>query len=94
MVKGVNKTIIEVANTESKYFERILFIVNSEACSLGEKKLKQEAQNILKKYNIDSESYEPLRHMYIKRKEKRIRSVVLGCSILILAILSTIWLIL
>lgn len=89
MVKGVNKTIIEVANTENKYFERILFIVNSEASSLGDKKLKQEAQNILSKYAFNDESTTNLRNLYKKRK-RNISIALLSCSVLIIAILTII----
>ncbi len=89
LVKGVNKTIIEVANTENEYFERILFIVNSDALSLGDKKLKQEAQNILGKYEFNNVSTTPLRKLYIKRK-RNILIASVSCSVLIIAIFAII----
>lgn len=44
MLKGVNKQILEITNTESPYFEKIIFFVRPE--SLGETKytLQTEAE--------------------------------------------------
>lgn len=43
MIKGVNKQILEVTNTDSPYFERIIYFVRPESQSLGEQKLHNEA---------------------------------------------------
>lgn len=43
MIKGVNKQILEVTNTDSPYFERIIYFVRPESQSLGEQKLHSEA---------------------------------------------------
>lgn len=48
MIKGVNKQILEVTNTESKYFERIIFFVRPESQHLGEYKLQSEAVKLSK----------------------------------------------
>lgn len=49
MLKGINKQILEVTNTESPYFERIVFFVRPEKCAVPETRLKQEAESISKK---------------------------------------------
>lgn len=90
LVKGVNKTVIEVMNTENRYFERILFIVSSDASGISEKKLKKEAQNILNKYEITKSDNLPLRQLYNKRQELKLKIISLSCAALIIAILVTV----
>ena len=46
MIKGINKQILEVTNTESPYFEKIIFFVRPSSAAIGEKKLESEAQKI------------------------------------------------
>lgn len=46
MLKGVNKQILEVTNTENPYFEKIIFFVRSSAPDVDEKQLKQEAEKL------------------------------------------------
>ena len=43
MVKGVNKTIIEINDTGSKYFDKILFFVNPDKADTPQKKLESRA---------------------------------------------------
>lgn len=43
MIKGVNRQILEVANTENEYFERVIFFVKPEYSTMEEKKLNFEA---------------------------------------------------
>ncbi len=51
MVKGVSKTIIEVNNTGSKFFEKIVFYVTPEYGSLNAKHLKRAAAEFSFNYN-------------------------------------------
>ena len=46
MIKGINKQILEVTNTESPYFEKIIFFVRPSSQNMSEKKLKAEAEKI------------------------------------------------
>ena len=46
MIKGINKQILEVTNTESPYFEKIIFFVRPSSSSVGEKALENEAKKI------------------------------------------------
>lgn len=46
MIKGINKQILEVTNTDSPYFEKIIFFVRPSSTPIGEKKLESEAQKI------------------------------------------------
>ncbi len=45
MVKGVNKTVIEVNNTGSKMFDRVVFYVNPSYSNLSTKNLNSAIKN-------------------------------------------------
>ncbi len=45
MVKGVNKTVIEVNNTGSKVFDRIVFYVSPSCSNLNAKSLRRAVQS-------------------------------------------------
>ncbi len=79
MVKGVNKTIIEINNTGSKYFDRVLLFVNPAHASVPQSRLEAKAAEIIR-------SAEPGK-AFPKRKRKRRnkRRLLLGCSLLVLA---------
>jgi hypothetical protein len=51
MVKGVSKTIIEVNNTGSRLFEKIVFYVTPEYGNLSAKQLKKAASAFTFQYN-------------------------------------------
>ena len=46
MLKAVNRQVLEVNKPDSRYFERILFIVKPEFTSLSASKLYREAEKI------------------------------------------------
>lgn len=52
MIKGINRRIVEVNDTESKYFEKILFIVRTDCQSGDDSELKDEAKRIMQKYQM------------------------------------------
>lgn len=68
MVKGVNKTVIEINDTGSKVFEKVVFYVSPKYSTLTAKQLSRAAQNL----NINSEDmygkFKPLRQRWFKRK--------------------------
>ena len=49
MLKGINRQVVEVTNTESPYFERIVFFVRPEKSAVPEPRLRQEAETLSKK---------------------------------------------
>lgn len=72
MVKGVNKTIIEVNNTDSKFFERIVFYVTPEYSSLNAKRLREAAESFTSGY----ESTLPgIRTASFRKKYKKRRNI-------------------
>lgn len=48
MVRGVNRSIIEVNDTGNKYFERVLFFINPDYSSADDKKLQKAATDYIK----------------------------------------------
>lgn len=46
MIKGVNRQVVEVQETDCDYFERILFFVKPEYASLSEGKIREHASLI------------------------------------------------
>ena len=69
MVKGVNKTVIEVNNTGSRLFEKIVFYVTPEYSNLSAKQLRKAAGSF--SFNFDSPiKKQSLRKRYKLRKKR------------------------
>ena len=49
MIKGVNRQVVEVNDTECDYFEKIMFFVKPEYTSLSEGKIRERAGRIAAK---------------------------------------------
>ena len=81
MVKGVSKTIIEVNNTGSKLFEKIVFYVTPEYGNLNAKQLKRAAANFSFNYSNDIKC-DPLRKRF---KRKKIIKIVSASSLVLIA---------
>lgn len=74
MVKGVSKTIIEVNNTGSKLFEKIVFYVTPEYGHLSAKQLKKAAGS----FSFNYEDYTlPKKGVRKRYKQKRLVRVIL-----------------
>ncbi len=43
MIKGVNRQVVEITQTDCEYFERILFLVKPEFSTVSEGKLRERA---------------------------------------------------
>ncbi len=54
MIKGVNRQVVEVNETQCEYFERIMFFVKPEYASVSEGKIRERAGMI-----ADSSSMPP-----------------------------------
>lgn len=46
MIKGVNHRVVEVSDTGSEYFEKIMFFVSPDYASLSEGKIREKAGTI------------------------------------------------
>ena len=47
MIKGVNRQVVEVAETGSDYFEKALFFVNPRYYGMTDGKLRERAQTLM-----------------------------------------------
>lgn len=83
MVKGVSKTIIEVNNTGSKLFEKIVFYVTPEYGTLSAKQLKRAAAEF--SFNYDS-SFTNKTALRKRHKAKRKKKLILGIGTVLVAI--------
>ena len=76
MVKGVNKTIIEINNTGNSYFERAILFIDPEYCCFSEKRIKNEALKYLNGVNKDYPT--GLRQRRLNRKKRKRQIIVLS----------------
>lgn len=85
MVKGVNRTVIEVHNTGSKYFEKIVFYVTPEYGNLSSKQLEQASAQVLPLFSqtLQSKPVNALRNRCLKKKKRRIVRAAVLCSVAI-----------
>lgn len=90
MVKGVNKTVIEVNNTGSKFFEKIVFYVTPQYGNLSTKQLLRETDNFTFNFAERADrGYKTLR-----RRMKRKRMLYLAGALVLAAVAVTVALIL
>lgn len=54
MIKGVNRHVIEVTETESEYYERALLVIKPEYASMERDLLEREARKVLKELGAPS----------------------------------------
>ena len=91
MVKGVNKTVIVVNNTGSKYFERIVFYVSPEYGTVNIKELNEAAEKFSFGQRENNREYSTgsLRKRY-KKKKRILTFAVLGVAVAVLGITAAI----
>ena len=68
MIKGINKQILEVTNTESPYFEKIIFFVTPKGLASDEKTLRAEAEKISRSAKKPPKSRSMAASAYWQRK--------------------------
>jgi len=82
MVKGVNKNIIEVNNTGSDIFEKIVFYVTPEYGTLGAKALNEASMELEKIFSPDSQDNFSLRKI-VKNKARRKKLVIFSVAFVV-----------
>lgn len=85
MVKGVNKTVIEINETGNKYFERVVFFVNPEYSFMSQNKLESKAIDYM------SDGVSSLNFQRIKKgRGKKIAALVTALlAVIIISVLAT-----
>ena len=54
MIKGINRTIIEVTETDSPYYERALLVLKPEYASVQRVLLEKEAKKMIASFSVPS----------------------------------------
>lgn len=49
MIKGVNKQVLEINETQNTFFEKAIFFVRPEYCGMSEGKLRETARSEIEK---------------------------------------------
>lgn len=81
MVKGVNKTVIEVNNTGSKVFDRIVFYVTAQYGNLSAKELLKATENFTFQFDKRSgRGYKRLRRRMLRKRVLMFSGVALGAA--------------
>ncbi len=57
MIKGVNKRIVEINNTQNEYFEKAILYIKPEKSSLPQRELSEEAINYLNSLGFKKKSF-------------------------------------
>ena len=91
MVKGVNKTVIEVNNTGSKVFDRIVFYVTAQYGNLTAKDLMKATESFT--FQFDKRSGRGYKMLRKRMLRKRILTAV-GITLAVLAAATVTFLIL
>lgn len=87
MVKGVNKSIIEINDTGSEYFEKIVFYVAPKYGKLGIKQLLSETD----KFNFKYDKKHKKKSVSLRKKMlRRKRILLLSCFISAAAFITTV----
>ena len=89
MVKGVNKTVIEVNNTGSKVFDRIVFYVTAQYGNLSAKELLKATESFTFQFDKRSgRGYKRLRRRMLRKRIMCCAGILLGVLALsVLAVL-------
>ncbi len=77
MVKGVNKTIIEINDTGNMMFEKVILFVSPKYGNMSTRRLTDEAEDLIGKYELGRDSYCTVRQRY-KARRKRAVGVISG----------------
>jgi len=83
MVKGVNKTIIEINETGNEMFERVLLFVNPGKVYADSSKLKKEALDYIKGLSPDIDMGLLRNRILRKKKIKKIFVGVISSAIFV-----------
>ncbi|MBR6408284.1 MAG: hypothetical protein IKS19_06890 [Clostridia bacterium] len=65
MIKGVNKQIIEVNETENEFFDKAILFVRSEKYSVSTNRLRSEASSLLSGYSLSGQAKKLVRNRII-----------------------------
>ena len=89
MVKGVNKKIIEINNTENEFFEKIILYVSPKAGAPNSAKVKRAASELVSNLSGDSLKTKGLREILEQKRRQKKRVIIFSlCAVALLAVAS------
>lgn len=80
MIKGVNKQVLEINETQNGFFEKAIFFVKPEYSGMGEGRLRESARK-----EIESAGKPPLRNY--RYRNDRIKNLVKITGVFILGVI-------
>lgn len=80
MIKGVNKQVLEISETQNGFFEKAIFFVKPEYSGMGEGRLKESARK-----EIENAGKPPVRSY--KYKNERIKNVIKITAVFIFGVI-------
>ena len=87
MVKGVNKKIIEINNTENEFFEKIILYVSPKAGAPNSAKVKRAASELVSNLSGDSLKTKGLREILEQKRRQKKRVIIFSlCAVALLAV--------
>ncbi|MBO5725887.1 MAG: hypothetical protein J6S00_02350 [Clostridia bacterium] len=82
MVKGVNKTVIEINDTGSAMFDKVVLFVSPQYGNISTKRLNGEAQNLIGKFEADLYKTPGVRQRFkMKRRVRIVLSIIVAAII-------------
>ena len=85
MVKGVNKSIIEINETGSKFFNKAILFVAPEYVDKDGKRMSREVSRIIKKMTLGERGTSLRAAVLLKRKRKRAALICIAAAVAIIA---------
>ncbi len=73
MLRGVNRSIIEINETDNRYFEKVIMFLKPEYVDTPPYRLKMEADSLIEKYGLTHKS---------EARKKRKRQVIINRCVL------------
>ena len=80
MIKGVNKQVLEISETQNGFFEKAIFFVKPEYSGMGEGRLKESARK-----EIENAGKPPVRRY--KYKNDRVKNIVKVTAVFVLGVI-------
>lgn len=79
MIKGVNKQVLEINETQNGFFEKAIFFVKPEYSGMGEGRLKESARK-----EIENAGKPPVRNY--RYKNQRVKNAVILVAVFVFGI--------
>lgn len=76
MIKGVNKQVLEISETQNGFFEKAIFFVKPEYSGMGEGRLRESARK-----EIENAGKPPVRSY--KYKNDRIKNIIILTAVFV-----------